>query len=354
MGRVFGIEIRIHAAFPLFVALIAALGIGELGVRQGLSGALFVLVVFLCVLLHEISHSLAAMHLGGRVRNIVLMPIGGVARMDRIPEAPRAEMAMAVAGPAVNFALAGLLFAALPGRVSLGGGGFPSELATVNLALGTFNLLPAFPMDGGRILRALLALRVGRPAATRIAAAVGKVLAVGLAAVGLRFNPWLVLIGAFVFMGASVEERIVGLQAVVAGRTVRDLMADRIAFVPAETHLSVVRALFERSADDAFLVGDPSFPAGMVRRGDLPGLLARLPPESPAGAFAVRSRGAVVPDQPAEVLVPALSGRRGGWIAVMEDGRLVGVVTAAGLAERSAWRGAAAARGGRRRGSPAA
>jgi Zn-dependent protease len=200
IARIAGIDVYVHATFLLIFWIF----------RGGLP---LVLAMFGCVLLHELGHALMARRFGIETADITLYPIGGVARLRRMPRAPGAELLIALAGPAVNFAIAGALLA-LEASGLLGlltpasSGAFFSELLLVNLGLGVFNLLPAFPMDGGRVLRALLSGWVGRARATTIAARLGQFLAIFLG--GMLFlwsqNPIHLALAAFIFFAARAEQ----------------------------------------------------------------------------------------------------------------------------------------------------
>jgi stage IV sporulation protein FB len=207
VGRVAGIEIRVHPTFWILVALAAVGGFGPPVRALAWLGLLFASVT-----LHELAHSLVARRRGIPVEGIVLLPIGGVSEMARLPDRPRDELAVAVAGPAASVGVAAVLLALASAS---GAGAFPPGLVAgpllrrlgwTNLLLAGFNLLPAFPLDGGRVLRALLAGRMGLEAATRAAAAVGRRIAVALGVAGLLFEPWLVFIAVFVYVGARAEE----------------------------------------------------------------------------------------------------------------------------------------------------
>ncbi|MEM7158827.1 MAG: site-2 protease family protein [Myxococcota bacterium] len=210
LGRFAGIDTYVHASFLLLVAWSAWSAWS--GAGSGLAvvlGVGFLLAVFASVLLHELGHALMARRFGIRTRRIVLSPIGGVAQLEGMPAAPRQELAVALAGPAVNFALAAGLwvlspvFAGVPLLSSMVGG-----VMVANLVLGTFNLLPAFPMDGGRALRALLAERKGSTRATEIAARIGKGLALVMGLAGLWWGQYLLaLVAAFVWFAADAELR---------------------------------------------------------------------------------------------------------------------------------------------------
>jgi Zn-dependent protease len=210
LGRIAGIDVFVHPTFLLVLFFPGVLS-------GGLLSLLLVLSVFGCVLLHEFGHALMARRFGIETEDITLYPIGGVARLRRLPRAPGAELLIALAGPAVNFAIVAALFGlGFLGfdQVLLGAGlgtvlGFLEQLVLVNLVLGLFNLIPAFPMDGGRVLRALLSGVMSRSQATSIAAGIGRILAVlfGLAALFVTHNLMHVALAAFIFFAARAEER---------------------------------------------------------------------------------------------------------------------------------------------------
>lgn len=221
-ARLFGIDIFVHPTFALLLILIAIESAAAHGARGAVYGLLNVVGLFACVTLHELGHSLVARRFGGRVREIVLLPIGGMARMSREPTRPLHELLIAIAGPLVNVVIAVGLFLALVQHL----GHVPDEAAWVaavstpslkafwltliagNLTLAVFNLIPAFPMDGGRVLRALLSFWIGRVRATTVAVAIGQLLAFALIGYAiLTANPWLVLLAAFVFFAASQEKQ---------------------------------------------------------------------------------------------------------------------------------------------------
>jgi len=221
IGRIFGIRIRLHLLFLVLLAFVAGSGL----LRGGLSAAVYALVfistLFALVVLHELAHSLVAMHFGIRVRDITLLPIGGVARLEEVPEDPKVELLVSIAGPGMNIGIALLLFPVLlltaAGSIYLG---LPlaaphllSSLFAVNLMLAFFNLVPAFPMDGGRILRAVLAFKLDYLSATETAARIGRAVAVLMGIAGIVWHQWfLVIIAVFVFTMAAHEVRMVRLR----------------------------------------------------------------------------------------------------------------------------------------------
>ena len=205
LGRFAGIDAYVHASFLLLVGWAAWAAYQGAGTGlAALLGVVFLVGVFASVLLHEFGHALMARRYGIRTRRIVLWPMGGVAQLEGDPRTPKQELHIALAGPAVNFALAGglWLFTSLAGLPSYG---LLASLMVANLTLGLFNLVPAFPMDGGRVLRAFLATRLGGGRATDIAVKVGKFAAVAFVIAGLFGNPMLMLVGAFVWFAAGAE-----------------------------------------------------------------------------------------------------------------------------------------------------
>lgn len=221
-----GIDVFIHATFLLIIGWVGLTYWQQTGTLAGtLEGIFFTLLLFGCVVLHEFGHALTARRYGIKTRDITLYPIGGVARLERMPDRPIQELWVALAGPAVNVVIAVLLFgwliitgtlAPLAG-LSLSSGPFIERLLLVNVSLVLFNLIPAFPMDGGRVLRSLLALRMEYTRATQIAATIGQGLALLLGLLGLFSNPFLVFIAFFVWIGAGQEASMVQIKTALGG-----------------------------------------------------------------------------------------------------------------------------------------
>jgi Zn-dependent protease len=236
IGKLAGIDVYMHATFLLLVGFIVVVNwTNGHDVARTLFGVFFVLVIFGCIVLHELGHALTARRFGIRTRDIVLLPIGGVARLERMPEDPSQELLVALAGPAVNVLIAAGLFGVLVslGRVptlrqaatiSWTGQDFLPSLMAVNVWLVVFNLIPAFPMDGGRVLRALLARRMDYTDATQAAAHVGQAIAFVFGFLGLFFDPFLLFIALFVWMGASGEAGMVQMRTSLGGIPVQRVM----------------------------------------------------------------------------------------------------------------------------------
>ena len=241
IGSVFGIDVKVHWSFFLLLAFFGYLAFRDSSSFVDAFVTVGVVVaLFFCVLLHEYGHSLVAIRLGSEVQDITLLPIGGLARMKSLPERPIDEVKVAVAGPLVNVVLAPLFF----GLALLIGGGFsvPTDifsgvgswsevfvaLGTINVALVVFNLIPAFPMDGGRVLRGLLATRLGPVRATNISSTIGQGFAVLFILLGFFSNNFLLaIVGFFVFLGASGEAQLVRQREQMRGLTVSDVMGTK-------------------------------------------------------------------------------------------------------------------------------
>ncbi len=234
LGRLVGIDFRLHVTFFLLLIWVGAADIAAgLGAADATVSVLFILALFACVTLHELGHALAARRYGVATRDITLLPIGGIARLERIPENPKQEFVIAIAGPLVNVAIAAVLYVViLAGEIGVPEGGdfalveapFIMRLLTVNLALVFFNILPAFPMDGGRIVRSLLAMKLPYTQATSIAGSLGQFMALVFGFFGFLGNPLLIIIAVFVWIGAAQEQSQAQLRSVFAGLPVRAAM----------------------------------------------------------------------------------------------------------------------------------
>jgi stage IV sporulation protein FB len=232
IARIFGSEVRIHVTFFLLLLWIGVAHYQHGGMPAAITGIVFILALFACVVAHEFGHALMARRYGIRTPDITLLPIGGLARLERMPEKPLQEIAVALAGPAVNVVIAAVLILVLGASIDADAlqalenptVSFVARLASVNVFLVVFNLIPAFPMDGGRVLRAVLAMRYSRVHATQIAARVGQGLAFFFGFLGLMGNPILIFIAIFVYLAATAEARQTGLQDVARNIGVRDAM----------------------------------------------------------------------------------------------------------------------------------
>ncbi|RMG09574.1 MAG: CBS domain-containing protein [Planctomycetota bacterium] len=339
VARLAGIPIRVHASFLLLLAWVAYAHYRRDPDLRGVGLAvLFLCLVFAVVVLHELSHALTARAYGIRTREITLWPIGGISHLERMPEQPAQEFWIAVAGPLLNVALAlllGALVVATRGAEGLVVADFEHDLLAslvwVNAALAVFNLLPAFPMDGGRILRALLSMALGRVAATQVAAGVGRAMAILFALIGLAVNPFLLLIALFVWLGGSAEVSHAELRAALSGHPVAHAMTRALATLPADAPLGqAARLLVHRGQRIVPLLG-PAGLEGVLCERDLLRGLARGGLEAPAKQFARRRLPAVSPRTPLLEAFELLGRRRAPCLLVEEEGRLLGVLTREGI-----------------------
>ena len=278
IGSVAGTKVRIHVTFLLLLAWIFGVEYIAGGPQAAWSGLLFIVLLFLCVLLHEFGHIFTARAFGVRTPDVILLPIGGVARLERIPEKPSEEFLIAIAGPAVNVVIASLL-------VLLAGANLSADhlaalesadvsmidrLAAVNLFLAVFNLIPAFPMDGGRVLRALLAARLGYVRATEIAAMIGQWVAFALGFLGLFGNPLLIFIAIFVYLAAASEAHLVAIRAMSRGIPVTAAMMTQFATLTPDEHVdAAVETLLRTSQGEFPVVDGDGRPLGVLVRNDL-------------------------------------------------------------------------------------
>ncbi len=259
LGSVAGIGLYVHATFFLLLAWVGVTYWLAGGSAAALDGIAFILALFACVVLHELGHALTARRYGIRTRDITLLPIGGVSRLERIPDDPRQEVWVSLAGPAVNVVIAAALYVWLLlsqtlrpfSALTMAGGPFVERLLLVNVSLAVFNLLPAFPMDGGRVLRALLAMRMDYVRATQVSAHVGQAMALVFGLVGLLTNPFLLFIAFFVWIGAAQEASMVQMRTALSGIPVsRAMLTDFHTVAPDDTAKRVLELILAGSQQD--------------------------------------------------------------------------------------------------------
>jgi len=342
LGRWLGIDVYLHFTFLLLLAFIG-LSQGLIGrsLDAALGGVLFFTGLFVCVLLHEFGHALAARRYGIGTRDITLLPIGGVARLERMPEKPSQEFVVALAGPAVNVIIALGLFIGLKlggwwqplSSLSTTGGNIFERLFVANVFLVVFNLLPAFPMDGGRVLRALLAMKLNHARATRIAARIGQGMAVVFGFAGLFGNPMLLLIALFVWVGAAQEAAASEMKSSFSGASVRDAMlTDFKTLAPGDTLRDATRLLLAGSQQD-FPVVDRDALVGMLTHRELFAAL-RERGEHAVVADVMRYEFAVLAAaDPLETALAPENVEKGLAMPVLAHGRLIGLVTAENVGE---------------------
>lgn len=279
IGKVAGIGIFIHWTFAILIAYIVYSHYqkGE-NFQQIVWAIIFILSIFIAVVLHEFGHALMAKKFQIKTMNITILPIGGIARVEKISEQPLEELFIAIAGPVVNISLALItsLFINRPTTditqeitTSINSQNFAHHFLIANIYLAIFNLLPAFPMDGGRILRASLAFFLKRTTATHIASSIGQLLAIGFILVGFFSNPILVLIGLFIFIAAQIESDYVMIQSRLHGYTVRDAIMKNYQSIDANASIEKAIELLLNSQYETFLVIQNDIAVGTLNRADI-------------------------------------------------------------------------------------
>ena len=363
IARVGGTEVRIHITFILFLAWIAFSYYQVGGTAAAVPGVLFVIALFACVLLHEFGHVLAARAFDIQTPDITLLPIGGVARLQRMPDKPWQELIVAIAGPLVNVVIAAILILFLGssanveqlGLVQHPGVEMLGKLASVNVMLVLFNLIPAFPMDGGRVLRALLAMTLPYGRATQIAAWIGQALAFVFGFIGLFTNPMLVFIAFFIFLGAQQESAMAQMKDLSLNLRVAEAMVTHLVKLPPEATLEdAVEALLRTSQHEFPVVDADERVLGVLTRDALIAALKRDGPATPVMKVMQRDLPVVQADEPFDKAFrlmqqsgfPALPvvdrlGRLRGLITPENVGELMMVSSLLPKGAQPAWRSAA-------------
>ncbi|MBL9143638.1 MAG: site-2 protease family protein [Verrucomicrobiaceae bacterium] len=352
LGRFLGIDVYIHLTFLVLLAFIGASHwMAGQNLADALGGMVFFILLFGCVLLHEYGHALMARKFGIGTRDIILLPFGGVASLERMPDKPSQELWVALAGPAVNVVIAlGLaLWLTLTGtweplsQIGPVHGNLAERLLAVNLGLVAFNMLPAFPMDGGRVLRALLAMKLDHARATRIAATIGKGMAAVFGIAGLFGNPMLLVIAFFVWMGASQEANASSMKSAFHGVTVREAMVTDFASVSSHSTLGdVSRLILATSQQDFPVINHDGRAIGMLTSEDV---FAAIREHDPDTLVVDVMRTSFDAFEEGELLDVALTDARteGTFpIAVLHKGRLTGILTAENIHELHLLRSAGA------------
>ena len=341
IASVAGIGIYLHWTFLTVTAIALGVAVSRLDTDPwALRLVAFYGVIFLCVLLHELGHALAAKRYGIRTSRITLLPIGGLAQLESPPKTPQSELVIALAGPAVNVVIATLI----AGGVGVAAGatelvnpstittGFLRDIAVANTALILFNMIPAFPMDGGRVFRALLSMVSNQRRATRIASSLGKLMAVGFAVVGLFIipNPILVFVGVFIFLAAGAENRFSELQAQTENRRVSEAMTEWATTIDLNSTACEASRLMLQSGQRDLPVVSGSTYVGMVRRQDVVAVLKQLH-DCCSVRDILRPTPAVSPGDDLWDAAAALQHPSIPTIAVIDDGVFVGIVTQSNL-----------------------
>jgi len=347
VGRLFGIPVYLHTTFLLLMGFILLAQWREGGnLVAAIGGVLFILAIFATVVLHELGHALTARRFGIRTKDITLLPIGGIARLERMPDVPRHELYVALAGPAVNLAIAAIVFSistlagahpvlALPAASV----GTIDRFMAINVWLAVFNLIPAFPMDGGRALRALLAERMDYVRATQIAASLGQSVALIFGVIGFLYNPFLVFIALLVWMGASGESLAVQTRAVLAGIPVTRAMMTDFRTLDAAEPLQHAVALVLAGAQRDFPVTENGRLAGVLTRDALVSALATGRADLPVGQVMSREFQTADASELLDGAFQRLQSCQCHVLPVLQRGQVIGLLTPDNVGEFIMFRG---------------
>jgi Zn-dependent protease/CBS domain-containing protein len=293
LGTIAGTAVRVHVTFALLLVWIWLMHYRIGGAPAAWEGVAFILAIFACVVLHEFGHIAAARYFGIKTPDITLLPIGGVARLERMPEEPGQEFVIAIAGPLVNVVIAALIFVALGGSAGIEQmaqvedprSGFLVRLAGVNVFLVLFNMIPAFPMDGGRVLRAALASRMSWARATQIAASIGQGLAFVFGFIGLFYNPFLIFIGIFVYLAAAAEAQDAQIRDVAASVLVGDVMVTDFVRLEGTANMDqAIEALLATTQREFPVVDSAGRLEGLLTRDDMIRALKEAGPGAPVAS----------------------------------------------------------------------
>ena len=345
LGKIAGIGLFIHWTFSLLILFIVYINhkAGQ-NATQILWSVLFILCLFTTIILHELGHALMAKKYNIKTIDITLLPIGGLARLERLPEKPSEELVVALAGPLVNIALALItsLFITLPNtseqmvsQLSNGvnSNNFFLNFFLVNIVLAIFNLIPAFPMDGGRVLRALLSYKLERHVATKIAARIGQILAIGFIFLGFFSNPFLIFIGLFVFMGAQIESEYTESKHLLKGFKVRDVLMKHYQIIGVNETLETAVAMLLDSPYKNFLVTQENLPVGTLNRDQIIEALSKKEEETQLSSIMDSNLILLQADSFLEDIFELVYKNKSTLMLVMENDKLIGTLDTENLLE---------------------
>ncbi len=346
LGSVFGIKIKVHWTFIFLIIWIIFSELKHGGNKDSiLFNIALVLAVFVCVILHELGHALTAKHFEIETKKITLLPIGGMASLERIPESPKQELLVTLAGPLVNILIALLLYFIIPVKElmhlnftetfeslsSFTLQNFLFYLYIVNIALVVFNLIPAFPMDGGRILRALLAIKMNRVKATQIASNIGQFIAVLFLLIGLLYNPILIFIALVIFLGAYGENKIVQHMAILKGHTAKEaLMTNFTTFQPNDTVKDAIKIIIS-GTENNFVVIEKDAIKGLLYYQDI---IENAKNENVLIKDIMNSSFKTIKStDDLKTVYQLIHNQKNSFFPVLENGNLIGVIDSANLNE---------------------
>ena len=345
LGTIAGIDVFLHWTFSLLIIYIVFINYkaGQ-NIVQIAWSVLFILCVFATVLLHELGHALTAKKFNIKTNDITLLPIGGIASLEKLPEKPSEELMIAFAGPMVNIALALLLsffiqypnnpeemIAQLSGGIN--GNNFLLNFYLVNMVLALFNLIPAFPMDGGRMLRAVLSYKLKRNVATKIAARIGQIVAIGFIVLGFSYNPFLIFIGIFVIMAAQIETNYTDSKYILKGHKVREILMKQYPTIDCNETLDTAVKMMLDSQNKYFLVTKNGILLGTINRDQIIEALSKKDAESNISSIMDRNLIYLEANSLLEDVFELIYKHKSTLMLVIEDNRFIGTLDMENLLE---------------------
>lgn len=342
LGRIAGIRLEVHWTFLLIILWAIYVGWSQGGTTNAVFWTIaFVLVLFVCIILHELGHSLTARQYGISTKKITLLPIGGVASLERMPEDPKQELMVAVMGPVVNIVIAFFLYFFIRSQLAvfqdpeqveeffqvISAENFLLYLFITNIMLVVFNAIPAFPMDGGRVLRALLSFSMDRVRATQIAANLGQFIAVLFFFLGLLYNPFLIFIALFVYFGASGEYMMIRHMSILKGHRVREAMMTSFTTLQPDDSLEKVGEVLLSGTERHFVVaGSAGEVVGILYNTEITEAFQTKRTRQTVGDLMSKDYLLVAPDEDLSAIYRKVQGRQLSFFPVMENGHLIGTV----------------------------
>ncbi len=346
-GKYFGIDVFIHWTFWILIIWIVLMHVGNgHNLSQALSGVLFIFALFLCVVLHEFGHALVARRFGVLTHDITLYPIGGVASLESMPEKPAQELLVGLAGPAVNLTIALFLWAYLSFSGQLQGLSMINmshdmaqipilvNLFYANIVLALFNLIPAFPMDGGRVFRGFLSFFMDRIRATRIAAGLGQFLAIVFVFLGFFYNFWLVFIGLFIYLGASGEAVYEQTKSSLKGLTIKDALMRRFSVIRPNESLKRAVDLLLNSQETEFVIADGDRAVGLLTKDQIIKGLAEAGVDAQVSAYMSKDYLVVRPDSKLSDFYRQVDEKGKSLALVMDDEGFLGLIDSQNIEEK--------------------
>lgn len=345
LGRLFGIKVLVHWTFLILIAWVVISEVNKgSNVDTILLTVAYVLTIFLCVVLHELGHALTARRFNIQTRKITLLPIGGVASLERIPEDPRKELQVAIAGPLVNFVICIILYPFINNQIMavtsdpqmaavITIDNFAYSIFLVNVILILFNAIPAFPMDGGRVLRALLAMKTGRLKATNIASKLGQVIAFLFFILGLFFNPFLIFIGLFVFFGAYSENAVAQQIEFLRGHNVEEAMMTNYSTLKPNDPVTEARNKLIAGSETAFAVVENDELKGIVTRKDIVHALKHGSEERPVSDIMTKNFESFTPTEKLTHVFHKIQKSSKGIFPVVKDNKIIGLIDNSNVSE---------------------